>query len=141
MPSRITKEDIDEMAGAREFGLLAGYITDKTLTAEVRKHLAYTVRGLLTGKIKPRRGRRQQSVFGGWLRRNAIGERVWRTQRRHGWPKVESAVKHVAKEFGISERQVWKCWKAFDPVRAEVALRRAAEAPCVKKPEADWQDS
>jgi hypothetical protein len=125
MRSQITKEDIDEMAASREFDSLALYITDETLTADVREHLAHTIRGLLTGK--PRRGRPPQPRGATWWRRNAIGERVWRTQRRHGWPKVESAVEHVAKELGISPRQVWKCWRAFDPVRAEAALRRALQ--------------
>jgi hypothetical protein len=104
-------KDIDRALAEHDFDSLAHYILDGTRGA-ARLYLANSIRGLLTGQLKLR-GRPRKSVGANYMRRVWVGERIWRTKRRHKYPKVESAVAHVAEELGYGKREAWKCWRAF----------------------------
>jgi hypothetical protein len=117
-----TKEFINDALGQRDIVALTNLIRDQDLPPEVRQHLADTIHGLLTKKIKwPRRRPPKKGLYS---EKRQVAERVWNLKKARGWQKVSSAISHVAKELKLSERTVWGCWKVFDPAGYEYLLKR-----------------
>jgi hypothetical protein len=116
----VDKSRIDAAVSERDPEFLANLICAEDLSSEVKEHLATTVFELLSSKIKfPRRRPKKRSLD--WERRQ-VGERVWETKKRKAFKKISSAVADVAKDLGLSQKTVWKCWSAFDVLGYE--LRR-----------------
>jgi hypothetical protein len=118
-----TKEFIDDALGQRDIVALTNLIRDQDLPPEVQQHLADTIHGLLTKKIKwPRRRPPKKGLY---RQKQEIAERVWRTMKSNGWKKIGSAIEHIASEEKCSPRTVWECWKVFDPDAYEYRREKA----------------
>lgn len=118
-----TKEDIDKAVDERDVPRLVDLIRLEGLDVETRSHLASTIEGLLTKKIRfPRRRPKGSAVWD----KHEIALRVWDLLNNAGWEKTEAAVKRVSEEKGCSEGTVWKSWMAFD--RIAYAIMRQNES-------------
>jgi hypothetical protein len=116
----VDRSRIDTAVSERDIDYLAAAICAEDVAPGVREYLADIVSGVLTGKRnfarsrpKKRRGENEK-----------IGEQVWLAKRNEGLKKISSAIDKVARDLGISDRTVWKCWKSFDVLAYELRWER-----------------
>lgn len=107
----VTKDFVDSAALKRDVKCLTNLVREGDLSPEIREHLADTLLGLLTGKIRrpshrPPKESTRESGF-------EIAMRVLELAGR-GWSKRGAAVKQAATEFGCGDRKVWHYLKQFN---------------------------
>jgi hypothetical protein len=101
----VSERDVDFLTLVRERG-----------DADAKAHLDGVMHD---GKIKFPQRRPPKNLLDKWSEQADIAFRVW----QRGEPKVDRAVSQVAGELRLSERKVWECWTAFQPIEHATMFR------------------